>query len=229
MKFRKTLLKLMLVLSTLFVVQAFQAAMATEEPYELTQKISDNLFKDIQSQHTEIKSNPNILKSIVHQDLMPYVNAWAEVVLSTHSETLHSMTLEKRQELNSAFEKYIETVFSYWIAAYNDSKSVEMLQPETLDQNEKYAMMSVMLTQKDQQQQILTFYWRKNSRINKWFIYDLKFFTGLHQVSPLEGMRAHNKEALDKGGVDALISHVLKFSKRTVDLKKYLELFKSGK
>ena len=61
---------LTLVFTALF---AAGTAMAETSPYVLMQQASDKLFSDIQANQSQIKKNPNYLRTIVRNDLLPYV------------------------------------------------------------------------------------------------------------------------------------------------------------
>ena len=60
---------------TLVFTALFTAGTATAEtsPYVLMQQASDKLFSDIQANQSQIKKNPNYLRTIVRNDLLSYV------------------------------------------------------------------------------------------------------------------------------------------------------------
>ncbi|HHF2015550.1 TPA: hypothetical protein ACPJJA_001241, partial [Haemophilus influenzae] len=51
-----------------------RTANAETSPYVLMQQASDKLFSDIQANQSKIKQDPNYLRTIVRNDLLPYVN-----------------------------------------------------------------------------------------------------------------------------------------------------------
>ncbi|HHF3707197.1 TPA: hypothetical protein ACPOH6_001164, partial [Haemophilus influenzae] len=58
------------VLTALLVTRT---AIAETSPYVLMQQASDKLFSDIQANQSKIKQDPNYLRTIVRNDLLPYV------------------------------------------------------------------------------------------------------------------------------------------------------------
>ena len=70
-KFKNWLTKTLVIFTALF---AMQQVMAEDNPQTLTQQVSDKLFSDIKANQSRIKQDPNYLKTIVRQDLMPYVH-----------------------------------------------------------------------------------------------------------------------------------------------------------
>ncbi|HHF3737548.1 TPA: hypothetical protein ACPOIK_001874, partial [Haemophilus influenzae] len=57
------------VLTALLVTRT---AIAETSPYVLMQQASDKLFSDIQANQSKIKQDPNYLRTIVRNDLLPY-------------------------------------------------------------------------------------------------------------------------------------------------------------
>ncbi|HBO39470.1 MAG TPA: hypothetical protein DD638_12495, partial [Pasteurellaceae bacterium] len=71
MTFKSWFAKIVVISIALFSVQS---VMADDNPYSLTQQASNKLFSDIKANQSRIRQDPNHLKSIVRQGLMPYVH-----------------------------------------------------------------------------------------------------------------------------------------------------------
>ena len=78
--------KIVVISTALF---AMQSVIANDNPYLLMQNASDKLFSDIKANQAKITQDPNYLKNIVRQDLMPYVhvNYAGSLVLGQHFKT----------------------------------------------------------------------------------------------------------------------------------------------
>ena len=89
--------------STLFVTST---AIAESNPYVLMQQASDKLFSDIKANQGKIKQNPDYLRTIVRNDLLPYVqvNYAGSLVLGSHFK---STTPEQRDKFFKAFGDFI--------------------------------------------------------------------------------------------------------------------------
>ena len=63
-----------------------QTVRAETSPYVLMQQASDKLFADIKNNQAKIKKDPNYLRTIVRNDLLPYVqvNYAGSLVLGSH-------------------------------------------------------------------------------------------------------------------------------------------------
>ena len=108
MQFKTWFSKMLVLVTALFAVQT---VMAADSPYELTKQASDKLFADLKADQSKIKSNPNHLRSIVRNDLMPYVhvNYAGSLVLGPYFK---STTPEQREKFFAAFEKHIEQAYA---------------------------------------------------------------------------------------------------------------------
>ncbi len=207
MQFKQWLSKIVVISTALFAVQA---VMAAEGPYELTKKAADKLFVDLQAKNAEIKANPNVLKSIVRQDLMPYVhvNYAGSLVLGQYFK---STTPEQREKFFSAFDQFIEQAYAQALTLYTGQEA--QVQPAQLN-GDSQASVKVKLIQS--QPVNLTFQWRKNSKSGQWQVYDM----AAEGVSMVETKKQEWSNILRKDGIDALTAQVLKAAAVPVTIKK---------
>ncbi|WP_386689744.1 phospholipid-binding protein MlaC [Lonepinella sp. MS14437] len=207
MQFKQWLSKIVVIFTALFAVQA---VMAAEGPYELTKKAADKLFVDLQAKNAEIKANPNVLKSIVRQDLMPYVhvNYAGSLVLGQYFK---STTPEQREKFFSAFDQFIEQAYAQALTLYTGQEA--QVQPAQLN-GDSQASVKVKLIQS--QPVNLTFQWRKNSKSGQWQVYDM----AAEGVSMVETKKQEWSNILRKDGIDALTAQVLKAAAVPVTITK---------
>ena len=67
------MLKKALVIVAFFFMSSVMAADGTTNPYKQMQVAADQLFKTFDAKQADIKRNPDLLKDLVRQDLLPYV------------------------------------------------------------------------------------------------------------------------------------------------------------
>ena len=194
----KTWLSKMIVLATALL--AVQTVTAAEGPYELTQRAADKLFADLKSNNAAIKSNPNMLKNIVRNDLMPYVhvNYAGSLVLGQY---FRSTTPQQRETFFAAFDKFIEQAYAQALTMYN-GQDVQVQKAQL--NGDSQASVKVKLIQA--QPLNLTFHWRKNSKTGQWQVYDMT----AEGVSMVETKKQEWSNILRKEGIDALTAQVQK-------------------
>ena len=207
----KTWFAIIVVIST--ALFAMQSVMANDNPYLLMQNASDKLFSDIKANQAKITQDPNYLKNIVRQDLMPYVhvNYAGSLVLGQHFKTT---TPEQRNKFFTAFDQFIVQAYAQALTMYKDHK-VEIEQPK--DVSDSKVSIRVKVIQSGNQAPInLNFYWRKNSKDGKWQVYDM----AAEGVSMVDTKKQEWSSILRKDGIDALTEQVQKAANVPVTLNK---------
>ena len=154
--------------TALFVTQTVRAETS---PYVLMQQASDKLFVDIKNNQAKIKKDPNYLRTIVRNDLLPYVqvNYAGSLVLGSHFK---STTPEQREKFFKAFSDFIEQAYAQVLTAYTDQNIQIEPAKEVGDKN--LVSIRVNIMQNGGQAPIkLDFKWRKNSKTGEWQAYDM--------------------------------------------------------
>lgn len=208
--FSKWLSKILVISTALF---AFQA-MAANNPYALMQQASDKLFSDIKANQSRIKSNPNYLKTIVRQDLLPYVhvNYAGSLVLGTHFK---STTPEQREKFFKAFGNFIEQAYAQVLTMYSDQQIQIEKEKEVGDKT--LVSIRVNVIQKGGQPPIkLDFKWRKNSKTGEWQAYDM----AAEGVSMVVTKQNEWSGILRQEGIEALTAQIQKSADVPVTLSK---------
>ncbi len=208
-KLNRWLAKTFVIMTALFTLQAF----ADDSPYALMQQASDKLFSDIAANQSSIKQDPNYLKTIVRQDLMPYVhvNYAGSLVLGQYFK---STTPEQRTNFFAAFDKFIEQAYAQALTMYTQQK-IEIEKPKNVSDNQ--VSIRVKVLQNGNAAPInLNFFWRKNSKTGQWQVYDM----AAEGVSMVDTKKQEWAPILRKDGIDALTAQVRKAANVPVTLGK---------
>lgn len=114
--------------AVIVVICFFSSAINAQEidktkPYEMMAQVSEITFARLKSEQSAIKTDPNILKTVVDEELMPYVNVKyaAYKLLGTH---LKKTTPEERAEFVTAFRDYLVASYAQVLTLYTDQKIV---------------------------------------------------------------------------------------------------------
>ena len=204
------LTKIVVIATALFAVQTVAAS---DSPSALMQQTSDKLFSDIKASQGKISQDPNYLKTIVRQNLLPYVhvNYAGSLVLGQHFK---STTPEQRNKFFSAFEQFIVQAYAQALTMYKDQQ-IEIEKPK--DVADSRVSIRVKVLQSGNQAPInLNFYWRKNSKDGKWQVYDM----AAEGVSMVDTKKQEWSSILRKDGIEALTAQVQKAANVPVTLSK---------
>lgn len=198
-------------LTALFMART---AMAETSPYVLMQQASDKLFSDIKSSQAKIKQNPNYLRTIVRNDLLPYVqvNYAGSLVLGSHFK---STTPEQREKFFTAFGDFIEQAYAQVLTAYSNQNI--QIEPAKDIAGKNLVSIRVNIIQNGGAAPIkLDFKWRKNSKTGEWQAYDMV----AEGVSMVVTKQNEWSGILRQQGIDALTAQIQKSAAQPVTLSK---------
>ncbi|WP_295673973.1 phospholipid-binding protein MlaC [uncultured Haemophilus sp.] len=210
-QFKKWFSVMAFAVSALFVTQTVRAETS---PYVLMQQASDKLFADIKNNQAKIKKDPNYLRTIVRNDLLPYVqvNYAGSLVLGSHFK---STTPEQREKFFKAFSDFIEQAYAQVLTAYTDQNIQIEPAKEVGDKN--LVSIRVNIMQNGGQAPIkLDFKWRKNSKTGEWQAYDMV----AEGVSMVVTKQNEWSGILRQQGIEALTAQIQKSAAAPVTLSK---------
>ena len=197
--------------STFFVTST---AIAETNPYVLMQQASDKLFSDIKANQGKIKQNPDYLRTIVRNDLLPYVqvNYAGSLVLGSYFK---STTPEQRDKFFKAFGDFIEQAYAQVLTAYS-SQQIQ-IEPAKEIGDKNLVNIRVNIVQTGGAAPIkLDFKWRKNSKTGEWQAYDMV----AEGVSMVVTKQNEWSSILRQQGIDALTAQIQKTAAQPVTLSK---------
>ena len=210
-QFKKWFSVMAFAVTALFVTQTVRAETS---PYVLMQQASDKLFADIKNNQAKIKKDPNYLRTIVRNDLLPYVqvNYAGSLVLGSHFK---STTPEQREKFFKAFSDFIEQAYAQVLTAYTDQNIQIEPAKEVGDKN--LVSIRVNIVQNGGQAPIkLDFKWRKNSKTGEWQAYDMV----AEGVSMVVTKQNEWSGILRQQGIEALTAQIQKSAAAPVSLSK---------
>lgn len=210
-QFKKWFSVMAFAVTALFVTQTVRAETS---PYVLMQQASDKLFADIKNNQAKIKKDPNYLRTIVRNDLLPYVqvNYAGSLVLGSHFK---STTPEQREKFFKAFSDFIEQAYAQVLTAYTDQNI--QIEPAKKVGDKNLVSIRVNIMQNGGQAPIkLDFKWRKNSKTGEWQAYDMV----AEGVSMVVTKQNEWSGILRQQGIEALTAQIQKSAAAPVTLSK---------
>ncbi|WP_448906831.1 phospholipid-binding protein MlaC [Haemophilus parahaemolyticus] len=196
--------------ATLFSSQTF----AETSPYVLMQQTADKLFNDIKTNQGKIKSNPEYLRTIVRNDLIPHVHVKyaGQLVLG---KSLSLANEAQREKFFDAFGQFIEQSYAQILTQYTDQK-IEIESAKPTDGKSIVTIRVNVISTNNAPPIKLDFKWRKNSRTGEWQAYDM----AAENVSMVATKQNEWSSILRQQGIDALTAQVMQSSKQQITLPK---------
>ncbi|MHA7848699.1 phospholipid-binding protein MlaC [Serratia sp. D1N4] len=205
-----------LLMVALLVVAPLASAVDQTNPYSLMQDAANKTFTRLKTEQPKIKQDPNYLRTIVHEELMPFVQvkyAGALVLGRYYKEA----TPAQREAYFAAFQAYLEQAYGQALAMYNgQTYQIEPAQP--LGDADIIAMRVTIIDNGSRPPVRLDFQWRKNSKTGYWQAYDM-IAEGVSMITTKQNEWA---STLRTKGVDGLTQQLLVAAQQpiTLDQKK---------
>ncbi|EAQ31090.1 MULTISPECIES: ABC transporter substrate-binding protein [Idiomarina] len=194
---------LTLVMGAFLTVSSASAETIKEEnPYTLVKKVADKTFERIGEERSKITENPNYLKTIVKDELMPYVdNIYAsKKVLGRYFKDTDE---KQRQEFYKAFTDYIVATYARAFTQYDESKhEVEFLQHPKVGPDDKVVVVETRVKEAGRPPIRLDFKVRYDNNADVWKAYDLV----VEGVSLLNSKQSEIAAVIRSRGIEGTIA-----------------------
>ncbi|RKS84701.1 phospholipid transport system substrate-binding protein [Orbus hercynius] len=205
--------KIMMVTLLFFVPVVIAAPNNNENPYKQMEVAADQIFSSINNQAEKIKRNPEILREIVKQDLLPHIQTKyaGALVLGSYYK---SATPAQRDAYFAAFENYLIQAFSQALSMYK-GQQYQIEQAKDLTGKNMVSIRVLLINADANQAPIrLDFQWRKNTVSGEWKAYDLI----AEGVSMITTKQTEWATILRTDGIDALTKQLNSLAKQKIDL-----------
>lgn len=171
------------------------------DPYLMIQEAASRTFARIKSEQSNIQKDPEILRLIMEEELMPYIDYRfsAFKVLGKYARSVEKKEL---LEFVSVFKEYLVT--SYAVAmGYYDDQTVEF-EPASNYDNEKHATIRAVIKDDSRPDIKVAFKVRKDDRSGNWQAYDMV----AEGISMLSSKQSEFESILRKDGIGKVIDNM---------------------
>ncbi|MDE1189809.1 MAG: phospholipid-binding protein MlaC [Pantoea sp.] len=163
--------KRLLMIAMLAIVPLAVTAADQSNPYKLMDEAAAKTFTRLKNEQPKIKQDPNYLRDIVRQELLPYVQIKyaGALVLGRY---YRDATPAQRDAYFAAFGDYLAQAYGQALALYHGQ--TYQIQPEQpIGDADIVAIRVTILDPSGRPPVRLDFQWRKNSRTGNWQAYDM--------------------------------------------------------
>jgi len=177
MKKTSNLKKIILALTgfwLLFSTVVFAASavkVSKKDPYTMIQKVAGITFKRFADEQSLIRENPNLLKKIIREELLPYIDYKYSAYKVIGAKNFKKTTAQQRKEFVPAFRDYYITSLAQVFTLYNNQK-VEF-SPAKKITKEKIVSVDTFVIEPGRSPINISFRVRKNKKTKDWKAYDM--------------------------------------------------------
>ncbi|EKM0364003.1 phospholipid-binding protein MlaC [Cronobacter turicensis] len=209
--FKRLLMVAMLVIAPLATAAAAAAA-DQSNPYKLMDEAAKKTFDRLKNEQPQIRQNPNYLRDIVDQELLPYVQvkyAGALVLGRYYKEA----TPAQREAYFAAFREYLKQAYGQALAMYHGQ--TYQIAPEQPLGDANIVPIRVTIVDPNGRPPVrLDFQWRKNSQTGHWQAYDMI----AEGVSMITTKQNEWSDLLRQKGIDGLTEQLKSISRQPITL-----------
>ncbi|MDA9557985.1 phospholipid-binding protein MlaC [Vibrio sp.] len=205
--------------SALFILLVSQVSTASEtkinqqEPYTMMKAVSEISFARLKSEQDKVKQDPNHLKLLVEEELMPYVN-YQYTALKVLGSNLKGAKKEDVRVFIKAFRGYLVTSFAQVLTQYTD-QVIEFGPPEQLSDSKRITAVKVNIIDTPRPDIKLQFKLRKNKKTGDWAVYDMI----AEGVSLLSSKQSEWSSELRKEGILSVAEKLETLGKKSIQFE----------
>ena len=184
---------------SLLLVMIALPAFATnmQDPYALVQDAAHNTFIRLDHETNKVKEDPNYLRTIVREELLPYVdNRFA--AYKVIGKELRNTTPEQRDRFVNAFTDYIVATYADALGKYN--KQTIQVERGTPVSTQKEVSVKVDILETGKPDINVVFQLRKNSKTGEWRVFDMV----AEGISLLASKQSELGGAIRQKGIDSV-------------------------
>jgi len=210
MMFKRLLMIALLAIAPL----AANAAADQTNPYKLMNEAAEKTFTRLKNEQPKIKQNPNYLREVVRQELMPYVQIKyaGALVLGRY---YRDATPAQRDAYFAAFGDYLAQAYGQALALYNGQ--TYQIQPEQPIGDANIVAIRVTIIDPNGRPPVrLDFQWRKNSQTGNWQAYDMV----AEGISMITTKQNEWGDLLRTKGIDGLTAQLKTYAAQPITLDK---------
>jgi phospholipid transport system substrate-binding protein len=183
-----------------------------KDPYLMIKKVAGKTFKRFADENQAIRANPNILKNIVREELMPYIN-YKYSAFKVIGKHLKNTTEQERKDFVPVFREYLVTSYAQVFTLY-DNQPVEFA-PAKSFADKKIVAVNTRVIMSGRDNIDVSFKVRKNRKTNDWKAFDMI----AEGVSLLDSKQAELSGVIRQKGLPYVTELLKKKSERDIVFK----------
>ncbi|MBP4039782.1 phospholipid-binding protein MlaC [Aeromonas taiwanensis] len=208
--FKKIALLLGLMTSMLFSLVA-QAEINSSDPYALVDQAAQQTFARLKSDQAQVKSNPDHLRVIIREELLPYVdNRFA--AYKVLGNQIKQTTPAQRDAFVEVFTEYMVSSYADALAHF-DKQTVQVQPGKVADSN--ITAVNVSVKEAGKPDIFLEFKLRKNNKTGEWKAFDMV----AEGISLLSAKQNELGGLIRQNGIDAVIAQLREHNAKPLVIK----------
>ncbi|KDM92768.1 phospholipid-binding protein MlaC [Photobacterium galatheae] len=150
---------------------AHAAPVDKSDPYKMMEAVSQQTFARLKAEQPQIQRNPEHLRTVVRQELLPYINT-RYAAYKVLGPQLKQTSKEQRNEFVNAFSDYLVASYAQVLTQYTNQE-IRIEPARKVPANSSIVSIRVDILDPQRPPIRLNFKLRKNKQSNEWQGYDM--------------------------------------------------------
>ncbi|ROP58059.1 phospholipid transport system substrate-binding protein [Enterobacter sp. BIGb0383] len=198
----------------MLVIAPLSAATAADQsnPYKLMNEAAQKTFDRLKNEQSQIRANPDYLRQVVDQELLPYVQVKyaGALVLGRYYK---DATPAQREAYFTAFREYLKQAYGQALALYH-GQTYQIAPEQPLGDATIVPIRVTIIDPNGRPPVRLDFQWRKNTQSGNWQAYDMI----AEGVSMITTKQNEWSDLLRTKGIDGLTEQLKSISRQSITL-----------
>ncbi len=162
---------LSIVIFSLCTMASAQEAVDKTKPYEMIKVVAENTFERLKAEQEMIQGEPNLLKTVVKEELMPYVN-YRYAALKLLGPNLKKAKKADVKEFIESFHGYLVTSYAQVLTLYKD-QNLQFEPKQEVPENKRITSVKVDIIDAPRPNIKIEFKLRKDKKSGEWEAFDM--------------------------------------------------------
>ncbi len=209
----KWLQSLCCILVASFAVSGVSVAKEVDktDSYEMMKLVSQNLFERLKTEKEALRENPEQLKVVVEEELMPYIDHRYSALKVLGSHLKKEKNKQNVRDFVEAFRAYLVTSYAQVLTLYTD-QAVKFEPKQKVADNKRITSVKVDVIDAPRPDIKLEFKLRKNKKSGEWLAFDLV----AEGVSLLSSKQSEWSSKLRTEGIPAVSQELIQLSQKPI-------------
>ena len=190
----------------LFVSSVFSVQAATQSPYKTLETTGNNLFARIASSQQELVKFPELMRTIVDEELMPHVD-YQYAAYRILGKELKKTTKEERKKFVESMRHYLVRTYATALANYKNQQV--LFEPEKPFSGKKIVAVTARIVDTNAPEIEIQFKMRRNKKTGQWKAYDMV----VEGISLLQSKKAELSRQIQQQGISQVTLELASIAK----------------
>lgn len=204
---RKTAL-LLVFMGVAFSVNA--ATVDSSNPYKMMHSVAEQTFDRLKTEQPKVQADPNYLKTIVEQEMMPYVN-YQYTALKLLGPNLRGADKKEVGEFIQEFRAYLITSYAQVLTQYTD-QTIQFAQEKAVNDDVRILSIPVEIIDNGRPNIKLEFTLLKNTKTGEWKAYDMV----AEGISLLSSKQSEWNTKIRQDGIPAVTKELTQLAQKDI-------------